>query len=301
MKLIDSWKKCLGAIAVLLLVVGIAWAIWPRERFVPYNIQEQMLRKEVNGKTKFFIQGSFAIRSGCYLNYTTTGMYVIPVDADGKAVSGAGNILFYVPFNGENGAAAYNRYAWLRAFAEQYDFTVFSLQIKADTVTANDVSRYYIYQEAGWFDGIFKIQQFLQQKFNLQERKLFMIGQSSGCSMMQRMAAAMPEKIAAAAGHGGSRFADYTVQQQFPPFIFSSSSGDIVSDHNRINHKAAVAAKLKIWYMETPPHSKDDLHSAGKEAITVMTEFLLSAAQKNAGKTESFVWKFEQMPVFIHP
>lgn len=294
-------NKRIILILLLISIISLLLHVLSQERFVPYNIQETIIHKNIEGKNKYFIYGTFTIKSQCFLNPTTKGMYIVPVNSKGKVLEETKNILFYAPFNGEDGATAYERYAWLKVFAEQHNFAIFSLRIKADTYSTNEKSKYYIYKEAGWFSGIFKIQYFLQKRFNLTKNKLCAIGQSSGCSMIQRMAVEMPDKFAVAAGHGGCRFSPYIPNQKFPPFILSSTVGDSTNMQNRENYVAATKANIKLWYMETHPINNKDLHSASNDVFRVLTAFILSAVDTNSEEKDIFIRKFENMPLFQYP
>lgn len=285
----------------IIMITVLYFIFFNNKRFEPYGIKEKIILKNIKGENKYFIHGTFKVKSKCFLNSTTEGMYIIPLDSNRKVLKDVQHLLFYAPFNGEDGTLAYKRYSWLRIFSEEHNFAIFSIRIKTDVDNVNNKYRYYIYKEAGWFDGILKIQYFLQEKFNLPKNKLFAIGQSSGCSIIQRMAVDMPTKFAAVAGHGGSRFSKYFPNQKFPPALFSSTCGDLTNIANRENFQNAINANIKLWYMETVPKNNQDFHGASKQVFEVLTKFILSAKDNNLTQSSTFKQDFEKMPLFVYP
>ena len=270
----------------------------PKKRFTPYNIQVKKISKTINKEEKYFIQGSFDMYIGFYLNEKTSISYLIPIQKDGILHPLAKNIIFYAPYNGENGANALNRHKWVRDFSEVHNCSVFSLSINTDTANVCTPEKYYIYQEAGWYEVIFKIVSFIVQTHGIPSHKLFLCGQSSGASMIQRMVIAFPEKIAAVAAHGGGRIANFPSSPTTTPILLSVTLGDDIS--NIVSSKAKDAQKKgwNIWYAETMPKNLQDHHSASQIALNMMTDFILSAIN-NTDIMKIYETKSENIPVFF--
>ncbi len=185
-----------------------------REASIPLN--EEILRPfksilaDNPAERKDMAMGSFTLPVNMPLNKNTLVHYMIPLDEDtGKPLETASNIVFYAPFNGDAPRIAKGLLPWHRRFAEDYGFSVFSLTIETNLEVVPYREKYYIYQEAGWFELIFKIQEHLQKEFGLQPRKLLAVGESSGGSMVQNMITAYPDKISCAAWNGGVRYSPF--------------------------------------------------------------------------------------------
>jgi len=151
-----------------------------------------------------FKEGSFKLKVNLPLNEETTVYYIIPLDAKGRPLPSASNIVFYAPYTGD--AKTFFSRPWHRYFPEVLGFTIFTMTIEANTEIANDRKQYYIYKESGWYDIVFKVQKHLTETFGLSARPLFVVGESSGGSMAQQLAELYPNKIDAAAWNGGAQY-----------------------------------------------------------------------------------------------
>ncbi len=288
----------LSGFAVFAGLVGWAgWRLMRPARFALYEIQEKTVTVVRNGETRYLRRGSCKMRADCYLNDESEVTYVVPVDAAGKPLASAANIVFYAPFNGEHGDKAYDRFPWVREFAERWGCTVYSLRIVADTISVGEPELYYIYREAGWYPGILGIQDFLTARFQLPRRKLFMVGQSSGGTLIQRMAVAHPERIAAGACHGAGAPADWPVlpASATPPMLLLSCRGDGTNGSGRRAARAATGTSWRVWYGEPRPLNDQDKHSATPEGIALMQRFLLDAMAAAPGGSEEFRSGFGQL------
>lgn len=290
---------------ILLLAAALAAAgyyILRPARFAPYAVEEKTVTKTIAGVERHFRRGSFKMRASCYLNDDTEAVYVVPVDAQGKPLDSAANIVFYAPFNGEDGSKAYDRYPWLRALAEEHGCSVYSLRIRADTISTSEPTLYYIYAEAGWYPGIFRIQEFLTERFQLPPRKLYMIGQSSGGSLIQRMAVACPERIAAGACNGAGALEEWrSAGETLPPLLLLSNLGDGTNGENRRGARAAAGTPWKVWHGEPLPVKADDKHSATPEGLALMQRFILDAMGGEAGNSRGFQEGFGKLSLHHAP
>ena len=79
-------NKRIILILLLISIISLLLHVLSQERFVPYNIQETIIHKNIEGKNKYFIYGTFTIKSQCFLNPTTKGMYIVPVNSKGKVL-----------------------------------------------------------------------------------------------------------------------------------------------------------------------------------------------------------------------
>lgn len=161
--------------------------------------------------------GSYELKVNLPLNKRITVQYAIPWDdIAGKPKTTASNVVFYAPFNGDAPIISKGLKQWHRYYPETLGYTIFSMTIEANVDIVKDPEQYYIYPESGWHDLVFKVKRQIEQKYHLQEKPLLIVGESSGGSMAQQMAAAHPDKVAAAAWCGGSRYAEFKSANPVP-------------------------------------------------------------------------------------
>ncbi len=205
-----------------------------------------------------YIEGEFFWRINKPLNQKTLVRYMIPLDPlSGKPGKNAGNIVFYAPYNGDARRIRGGLLAWHRSFAEQMGYTIFSLTIEANVQILGDVEKYYIYKESGWYDLVFKIKEHLEEEYSLESRRLLIVGESSGGSMAQQMAVALPEKIAAAAWNGGSRYVSFG------------------------KHSSVALLALNTWGCYGIPSTKKMVEDARKYGINILQAESYPAMKKS--------------------
>ncbi|WP_176011904.1 hypothetical protein [Victivallis sp. Marseille-Q1083] len=200
-----SAKKIWGSGLVLLLAAAGIAAWWWQARQI-FDWQEMVLEKEHHGQTVFLQRGSFTMRVNLPLNRDTTVSYVIPVDREGKPLPSASNLIFYAPFNGDWGHLFFENAKWLENLWLEQGYSVFSLLARTNLKVTDDVTRYYIYPECGWYEVIWRIQDELVRKYGLEKRPLLVVGESAGGSLGQQMAVTEPDRVDAAAWCGGTRY-----------------------------------------------------------------------------------------------
>jgi len=279
-------KLWIGISTVILILLGggTSWFFLCQEHFVPYDIKEECITVEKEEQKRYFRRGTFTMRTDCYLNPVTFACYQIPIDAAGNPLPTAANIVFYSPFNGELGDQALERYPWVREFAESYGCSVFSLRIRADTFSGNDRRKYYIYREAGWDDGIFATADFLRQRFHLPEKKIALIGQSSGGTFALRIAQDWPERIAVVAVHGGelvnARWPEMP-QSVLPPVLILNGHEDYTVHQGRKGPRLAHGTRWRVWYGEPRTADLPNKHEATSASIAQMQNFILQFITTN--------------------
>ena len=84
------------------MIIVLYFIFFNNKRFEPYGIKEKIILKNIKGENKYFIHGTFKVKSKCFLNSTTEGMYIIPLDSNRKVLKDVQHLLFYAPFNVHN-------------------------------------------------------------------------------------------------------------------------------------------------------------------------------------------------------
>lgn len=203
--------------------------------------------------------------------------YLIPVDQNGKPRPQAVNMVFYGVFNGEGMQHIPCSQAWLQQLARKYNCTVFSLGINSNLNITENRNIYYIYREAGWFDIIFDVQQKLAKRFGFPDRKLLLTGESSGGSMVQRIAAAFPERIAAVAWCGGSNYdLEHIKKDDIPRLILNTwgCPGEMSSANYAKLEKKQGNPVLFSLMPPDPALDKWYHHAPGPESYRLIQEYI---------------------------
>lgn len=265
------WLSVFSAVIFLLIAV----MVW-------YFCIPQFLYPALRGnavKNADFLEGTFELRVNLPLNRKTQVRYMIPVDTHGKPLSSASHMVFYAPFNGDAPRLRRDLPEWIRKIPAEYGFSVFSLTIEADTQSVTDHAKYYIYRECGWYELIFRIKAHLEKEFSLHPEKLLITGESSGGSMAQQMAAAYPQKIAAAAWCGGSRYVRFR-QRISVPMLALHNWGCYGLDSTAELLRNAEEYRIPFQTMQTPSFLRRgsfEHHAGGDTAYRLMCAFLADA------------------------
>ena len=255
------------------------------------NADKPSAKEQEASSNPGFKEGEFTLKVNRPLNDETIVRYIVPVDASGKPLPSASNIVFYAPYNGDAGRIKEGLWPWHRHFAETLGFTVFSLTIEANTDIVNDHEQYYIYKEAGWFEIILKIQERLTNEFKLTPKPLLIVGQSSGGSMAQQMAVAYPDKIDAVAWCGGATY-DQVGANSNVAWLAISTWGCYGVPTTRQFKKQAASAGKQVLRGEAPPDWKTVggtyfHHAASDTTCKLMQTFIrdiVKLREQNNGK-----------------
>ncbi len=291
-------KKWLWLPAILLFVFA-GWLAWLWLDPGPWAREEAHEIITVNGKS--FLVGEFKVHVRLPLNPETRVRYVIPVDAAGKPLPTAADMVFYAPFNGEDGSTFFTRLEWLKPFWEEHGFAVFSLSMAANTIITDDVKQYYIYPECGWYEVITAIPDYLCGEFAIPKRPMLIVGESAGGSLAQRMTQTIPEAIEAAAWCGATR----PMQPQRPTHMKLLALNTWGCPGAPSVRKAVLGLRElggEILHGITPPHTgpRRDYHAAGEDAYMLIRQFIVDAARSRdtgaAFPSEEFQHLWAQLP-----
>ena len=239
------------------------------------KVEEMPMEKVEDG----ILHGTFPFKDGWWGKETVVG-YLVPLDSAGKPLSGSEQMIFYAPFTGEQERIPGTQ-AWLRKLAKESGCTVYTMRIQASASESDNRKAYFIYPESGWHDMVFKVQAAVAKKLGFRPGRLMLAGESSGGSMAQQLCAANPEKIAAAAWIGGSRYAEQIDENDRIPRLILSTwgcPGEAASKRyaEELRQRGVVAFDLR-----TPPNFKlenPDHHAPSTIAYELITSYLAGVA-----------------------
>lgn len=250
----------------------------PKKTIIPVIPTEKNPKETI---TDGLLIGRYSRKVSLPLNPEVEVGYLIPVDQDGKPLPSAENMVFYGIANGE-GTRIPCTQPWLQQLAKEFKCTVFSLGIKTNFDIAGDREKYYIYQEVGWFDIVFDVQRKLAKRFGFPWRKLLLIGESSGGSMVQRIAAAYPDRVAAAAWCGGSRYDVEHMKKDGIPRLILNTWGCPGETASIILAKQERELGNPVLIAQMPPDPTLDKwyhHAPGPESYRLIQEYIGGMAE----------------------
>lgn len=286
-----------GVLVIGKVVMFFAWEYQPlppeMRHLPPPKVVRPAIPREKNPQetiTDGLLIGRYSREVSLPLNPEVEVGYLIPVDQNEKPLPRAKNMVFYGVFNGEGKRVPCSQ-AWLQQLAREYKCTVFSLGINSNSSITEERDKYYIYQEAGWFDIVFDVQRKLAKRFGFPKRKLLLIGESSGGSMVQRIAAAYPDRIAAAAWCGGSRYDVEHMKKDGIPRLILNTWGCPGETASIILAKQERELGNPVLIAQMPPDPTLDKwyhHAPGPESYRLIQEYIGGMAEmlhQNNGQT----------------
>lgn len=239
--------------------------------------------------------GEFVMQIDCYMNKYTLVRFYVPVDASGKALPEASDILMYIPWTGEANktfSKGINK-SYLQ-FAKREKMTVFTFTNWC-YIFSYDGSTYFPVKEAGWYPYVFKLKEYIEKKFNLESRKLFISGQSSGGSMSQRLSAEYPDKIAAAAWNWGTSYTS-DIPKKMPPMLIMNNWSPFINHTDNVSWMISELKDNNNYVLRGygPPSPRKrgfDYHAASKETLDLIEQFIAdirNLRRKNGGKIPDY-------------
>ena len=221
---------------------------------------------------------------------------LLPRDPRRQVPESASNIVFYAPYIGyfdmlQRFDSQDTRFLW--ELCEVHGLTVFTAEFKTRVEDVDDRKKCYYYPESGSFKVIFEARKELIRTYGLAEKRMFVIGNSGGSSMAQRLGLLYPDTVAAIAMVGGGRF-DAVDRRVDVPWLILNTRGDHRARQNWQLAEELRARNMNALYAETEPliKSKEDFarrnddnfhHSPSNLALELMKEFIVSAAKPNQG------------------
>jgi pimeloyl-ACP methyl ester carboxylesterase len=232
---------------------------------------------------------------------------LVPKDTDGKTPASASDIVFYAPYINytkfhEKRDAQDTRIFW--ELCEVYGMTVFTAEFGRPK-DFDDRKTCYYYPESGSFQVVFEARDRLIREQKLNRRRMFVIGNSGGSSMAQRMGLLYPNDIAAVAMFGGGRF-DPVERKVDLPWLILNTRGDPRAPQNVTLAEQLRGKGANALYAETEPAStiKEDFlkpkdenfhHSASDLGFELMQQFIVGVVEINRTTARIADWPFKAL------
>jgi dienelactone hydrolase len=214
---------------------------------------------------------------------TISGCYRIPMDGD-KPAKSANNLVFYCPYPTENNKITLEHQLYITDVlgCSMVTFT-FTTKDKEDELS--DPKRCYWSLQSQWIPAVLEACKQVREMFNLENRKLILMGESAGSNMVQTLAVTYPDQIEAAAMIGGSEY--QPVPKTSPvKWLVTNDRGDSTTEGNRklAGQLKAIGANV-LFVTPAPIHkNRDDLssfyhHVPGPQSRDLVNSFIWGIIQ----------------------
>jgi len=141
---------------------------------------------------------------------------------------------------------------YTKKLAEKYGYTVVTMTIFNNRELRRNPQTSYMCKNSGWHDLALKAVHHVQEQFGLGNKKIFVLGDSSGGSMAQQMCVNYPDEIDAGIWCGGAEYQKIPEGLQMP-MLGMYSWGDGVALPTRSIGIQGRAAGCPILTSETFP------------------------------------------------
>ncbi|WP_176011891.1 alpha/beta hydrolase fold domain-containing protein [Victivallis sp. Marseille-Q1083] len=261
-------------VVLVIIMIGIAMVWCWRSEPWKWARREQREVRLISGRP--FLVGEFQVRIGFPETPTTQVSYVIPVDGEGRPLPAASNMVFYAPFNGEDGSTFLANRGWLGAFWFENNCTVFSMFVKINPQGFRHSYGNYLGGE--WFEVVCAVQDHLCTEFEIEKRPFFVVGESAGGNLAGQMATAMPERIAAAAWCGATNLAKPAKPNRSKLLALNTwGCPGMIPTLEAVRWQREVGGE--VWHGITPPHFRElrNYHAPGEIAYLLIQQFIIDA------------------------
>ena len=245
-------------------------------------------KKEIEGSNAGVCKveyGNFDIEANLYRNKTVKVHYGIPLSEDGKPLSTASNVVFNCPFLPERKFLSKSYYQW---FPEVAGYTFFSIDIVSDMEHSEDKTHEYTLIESGFHDLVFKIKKVLEKKYELEERKILLTGQSAGACMAEEFVIHYHDKIDVSACNGGYnniRFKKQPTKHINTAYLINNTVGDWYSQKPK-NHKFMQVLRgipPPIWSKKDQAHFHHEASPVSWNLIHLFIKGVVELRAKHGG------------------
>jgi len=165
-----------------------------------FTIIKEKVINDSNCGVRKVIFGEFVINANLNLNENVKVSFSIPLNANGKPVENASNVVYHCPYMPEKNFFSRPHH---RRWSEEAGYTFFSMDIVSREKDIYSREKIYYYPESGFHDLVFKCKKIIEQHYGLKERKILLTGESSGGIMAKEFIIYYPDKISGAAYVGG--------------------------------------------------------------------------------------------------
>lgn len=241
---------------------------------------------------------SFEIASKIPGNEKVNIQALVPKDKGGRVPASAANVVFYAPHIGDNNLHAKRtahdqRIYW--ELCENFGMTVFTAEFKTNVADVDDREKCYYYPESGSAKVVFDAREKLLRDNKLSKRKMFVIGNSGGSSLAQRLGLLYSNDIAAVAMMGGGRF-DPVQRPVNVSWLILNTRGDPRTPQNvelvqqlRANGMIALYAETEPWATKkedffTKQHDSNFHHTSSELGFDLLKKFIVGAVAQQGDR-----------------
>ncbi len=200
---------------------------------------------------------AFEIESKMHGNKKVMIQALVPQDKNGKIPDSASNVVFYAPHIGRqslhtNRTGHDQRVFW--ELCENFGMTVFTAGFRTKLEDLDNRKKCYYYIESGSPKVVFEAREKLLGDYKIAKKKMFVIGNSGGSSLAERLGLLYPNDIAAVAMIGGGRF-DPVQRPVNIPWLILNTRGDPRAPQNVELAQQLRGYGMNALYAETEPRA----------------------------------------------
>lgn len=267
----------------------------PPPKISHYSIEKSVKIKN-NPLVASVTYGSCSVESNLHNHPQFRVEFAIPLDKKGKPSSSASNVVFFCPFTKQKDFFNSDQFKW---YPENLGYTIFSFDLPGSSFEEiMDRDKMYYYPESGAHDLIFYVKRDLEAQYNLIEKNVLLVGESSGSILAKEMVLSNFHRIDAAAYHGGHDSLQLKAENANTAVLLMHTNGDIYSP-------AEDPEFLEIQILKTlPPPVWNDKggyffhHSASPTSWKLgqlFIEGIVRQRDKNNGVLPNYKsWEFSQ-------
>ncbi len=165
-----------------------------------FKIVERKSIEDSDSGVREVLFGEFVVDAKLYRNDTVKVYFSVPLGTDGKPAPSANNVIFHCPYTPERNFFSFPHHRW---WSEKAGYTFFSMDINNSLRDIYDRKKCYYYPESGFHDLVFKCKRIIEDRYDLEHRKLLLSGESSGGVMAEEFVMSYFDRIDGVAVVGG--------------------------------------------------------------------------------------------------
>lgn len=245
-------------------------------------------------KTKLL---EFTVSGRLHDNPQVNVQCLVPVDDNGRPLPGAADIVFYAPYPNQKDSVTKDPF--VRALAEVFGMTVFSLSFKTDNELFGDLEKCYYYAESGSYEMVLQAWEKLLGQLQVPRKNLLIAANSAGSTMAQRFALLNADQVDAVSMIGGWRYEPILKPNEILWCVLCTR-GDVRESANVELAAQARSHDVSMLHAVTPlsvttkegfagQHTSSIFHHvASKSAFGIAQQFLATVRDRRNGGSK---WK----------
>jgi len=271
----------------------------------------------------YVYEGSFKLQTKLVNNPEVEVVYRVPMQSKTRPGPDASNVVMLGIYHGAiqpqrkkivDGKALTEKsslHGHLTPFADQLGYTAFTFHIKTTPDMSSDRREYYAYGGSDWVDLVFRAKAEIEKRHKLQEKKLLLYGVSEGGQFAQNIAAAVPDKVAAAVIQSGPHITPPNETSDTAWFL-SITRGDAMQSSYEAVYNRLLQQDANVSFNIFPPDygsrglGGNFYHSQSVIADLASRSFLRGVVDSldSTGKYNRAKWPFvrdRSKPLRIYP